>query len=455
MNNTLVHSNYAGTKESNIVLKLLAYISIITASYDVVLTIQVAGFTVRLTQLSMIILIFLVFCNFINTGKCVWPVNYTIILIYTFLNTLFLINSIYITKAVGYDLWLVLDVISILTITNVFKNKKDIINLLKVYVFSFTFTAGIGIVEWITYKFGIYIFNSRYVGLNRIRIFGFCYEPSYYATYLIVGWCILGYLIETKNSMFFKYRTLVINFLIITIALILSTSRMGYLAMVFYILFRMIINIKKIVSYHHHTILVRLKNIKIVFLCVFIILSVILFLIYMYMNKLTQLQELMNGLGIFNTSVHSASERGNALMNTIKVFMNSPILGCSLGDIDGRIARNTGVLYFGQTLSMSIFAEAFAATGIIGGILFLDYIKRMVFIKTKNNKYLAGYDKQYTDMLSALSIGFAFQIILLNMNQNVLRPYVWIGIGIISVAYRGIKFFGLENQKENNLKGEL
>lgn len=143
------------------------------------------------------------------------------------------------------------------------------------------------------------------------------------------------------------------------------------------------------------------------------------------------------GLGLFGTAGHSATTREGSLGETLQIFKNSPIIGCSLGDLDGRVARIRGLLYRGETgMTMSIFAEQFAATGIVGGFCFVLYIIKMCFGYRKYKKY----NLEYLNFVKGLCLGLIFQTLILNMNQNVLRPYFWLNIAVLSVAYRGFAY---------------
>lgn len=179
------------------------------------------------------------------------------------------------------------------------------------------------------------------------------------------------------------------------------------------------------------------RNIKTIGFVLFILAVVICYILYMYYFQFSKFQNMMYGLGVFGTAGHSAAAREGSLGETLQIFKNSPIIGCSLGDLDGRVARIRGLLYRGETgMTMSIFAEQFAATGIVGGFCFVLYIIKMCFGYRKYKKY----NLEYLNFVKGLCLGLIFQTLILNMNQNVLRPYFWLNIAVLSVAYRGFAY---------------
>ena len=66
------------------------------------------------------------------------------------------------------------------------------------------------------------------------------------------------------------------------------------------------------------------------------------------------------------------------------------------------------------------------------------------FGNSKQKKGIISINNAYLNILNAICIGFFIQIFLLNMNQNVLRPYVWINLSVLSVVYKGIRIFSTD-----------
>ncbi|MBR1443190.1 MAG: O-antigen ligase family protein [Firmicutes bacterium] len=421
------------------IIDILAYISILTSSFDILFNVKIYGFSFRFTQLCAIILFFAFLFKIIKTSKIMVPVYFKFLFIYGLLNAFFILNSKYISNAIGYALWLILNISQLFMYVNLFKNRNQVIQLLKIYFISFVIISIIGIFQHIAMKTGvgtIILLNSKYD-----RIHGFSYEPSYYATYLLPGWCAILYYIEKKNFFLFSEKQLKIFFIIISLALIFSFSRMGMIIAFWYLMFRVAAIFGKMKN-NNGTLKISTRNITVFAGLCFVIFSVTVYIVFLYKYQYTHLKEMVSGLGILGTAGHSSATRMNSLEDTLNIFYKSPIIGCSLGDLDGRIANSLGIHYSGQTgLSMSIIAEQFAATGIFGGVCFVIYILKIgvIYKRIKNNM-------RYGDMLKGICFGYIAQVILLNMNQNVLRQYFWINLAIISVIYSCRNFFEKERE---------
>lgn len=420
--------------ETSNFIDLIAYISIITSSFDIFLDAEVLGFTVRLTQLCSIFLFAVFMMQFMKSGRTVVPVNFGYLFIYVLLNTIFIINSIYIKNSVGYELWLLLNVLQLFIFVNLYNDRVRLIKLLKVYFYSFVLLSVIGIIQHIALVTGIgkiILLNSRYD-----RIHGFSYEPSFYSTYLLPGWCAMLYYIEKGNYFLFPRKKLIKYFIIITLALAFSFSRMALIAAMLYLLFRYVVPFFNTKA-NSGRLIIKKRNAKIHIILFVILLMVILYIALLYNYNYARLQKMVFGLGILGTAGHSSTTRIGSLGDTLEIFFKSPILGCSLGDIDGRIAASNGIAYYGQTgLSMSIIAEQFAATGIFGGVCFVIYLIKssLLYRKIEANEC-------YMEMLKGICFGLIFQVFLLNMNQNVLRSYFWVNLSIISVIYSNRNLF--------------
>ena len=100
--------------------------------------------------------------------------------------------------------------------------------LLKLYLASYAFVAAFGIVQFISPILGgpALLVEQWWLPGRVPRVNGFSYEPSYFATYLIMGLVCLGSL---RRSGMAEYRSRAWTFvyLLIFLALLICFSRMG------------------------------------------------------------------------------------------------------------------------------------------------------------------------------------------------------------------------------------
>lgn len=421
------------TKESNIrFIEILLFLSVLTCSFDIVLNIEINGYNIRFTQLMLILPIVIFGIKFIEYGKLILPLGFIELTIYVLLNTVFLLNAKYLITSIGYEFWLLLNYFTIPMVVAFFgENIKKLRLLLRIFILSFVFVSVIGILQLIMFKlFDINLYMVQFDGKNG-RINGFCFEPSYYTTYLITGFILVFYLIETQNSFLFSKKIMKLFSIIIGSAIIFSTSRMGILAVVMFICYRVLALICKVLHIRGTRLKFSINDVKRLALYTFLLMAFVYIAFYMVKYHKNIVLRLLSGIGIGGTSAHSSKFRIEGMNNVIELIKSSPLIGCSLGDITPRICS----FYTGPQTSACVLLEQFAATGIIGGMCFSIYMAKLCLSYKKLKKF---QDHPLYDVLKGMCLGVFFQFILLNMNQNILRPYVWINYSILSAVFCNI-----------------
>ena len=225
-----------------------------------------------------------------------------------------------------------------------------------------------------------------------------------------------------KDENFFKYKELRRKQLIIALALFLSSSRMGWLMMAIWFVFEAIIELKWLMKTN------KVSKKKIWFILSIIVLSVVILVVaYGYAFSHFDLTFLFNGLGLFGTSSHSSSARINGLMLSFKIFNDSPLAGYGLGGVDPITAQYMGVTYstLNNGYSTSIIGDLLIASGGLAVFIIIAYFCIMIrnsLCKTRIQK--------------ALSATLVFELIILCFNQNILRPYFWMHLAVMSAFYK-------------------
>ncbi|MGA8597744.1 MAG: hypothetical protein WB676_23765, partial [Bryobacteraceae bacterium] len=145
----------------------------------------------------------------------------------------------------------------------------------------------------------------------------------------------------------------------------------------------------------------------------------------------------LNGTGISNTAAHSVIERENSLEDTLRVFIEHPLIGQGLGGVSSAI----GDLYGEKVQSfeaskdfegMSVFAEVLAASGVIGVIPFVFFLVATIRKPLKLARTAAPLD---ASLLRSLVRSLVFAWAILQFNQNLLRPYLWLHLAILATVY--------------------
>jgi hypothetical protein len=145
----------------------------------------------------------------------------------------------------------------------------------------------------------------------------------------------------------------------------------------------------------------------------------------------------LNGTGISDTAAHSVLQREGAFEETLQVFGQHPFIGQSLGGVSSAIADLNGetIHSFEESKAfegMSVFAEALTASGMFGFIPFVCF----VVITIRKPLWLADrIPLFYSVILRGLVRSLIFTWAILQVNQNILRPYLWVHLAMLATVY--------------------
>lgn len=107
------------------IINILIWLSIMTSSFDIVLSIRIAGMTFRFTQIVMIFVAVIYVIDVIRKGVIRKPVSVGNMIMVIIFNTIFIFNSLDVFNAVGYDFWLMLDFVYVLVMVHFFFTGKS------------------------------------------------------------------------------------------------------------------------------------------------------------------------------------------------------------------------------------------------------------------------------------------------------------------------------------------
>ncbi len=403
---------------------LFIWCSIITSSFDIVLNIEIAGLNFRATQLFMLVAMVCYLLNCMIERDIVFQRMHLPLFCCFVLNTLFLFNSKLMSTAIGYELWLAFDILQILVVTHFLSRTETLESLIKKYLYCFTAIAAFGIVQKLLMLVGVDLFVQQ-----PGRVNGFSFEPSYYSTYLLMGWILCMYLAEQDNRSVLSRKKLYLCLIVISVANVFSDSRMGILFMGVYVVCRIV--------WLMFSGNFRVNKWKAI-MSTLGALAIVVAVGYLGIGLMTEnptVIHLFRGLGVTGTGNWSSGVRIRAFLNTLQVFLESPIIGTSLGGTDAAVAHLMGEVITAAdtgTYSICILLEVFAAWGFLGGILFLTWLFRLCI-----SEYCAmpAASKQRKEIVRALIYALVFEILILCLNQNVLRPTLWVHFSVLSAAY--------------------
>lgn len=427
---------------------ILLFLIFLTSSFDIFLSVEMCGYTFRICQLLIMVLMIISIANIIKSKRIEKPLSIIFLIIWALFVLLGTFNTIIPSFNFAYHLWLIFNILILFGFTNYFGEKYDLKLVIKLYLLSFIIVSIFGITQFLLPFIGINppLVQQWWIPGQLIRANGFSYEPSYYATYLLIGWVMFRLLFKFNKSIELNKKLIIFGFIVTTIAIILSTSRMGIIMLVLFELCNFAYNFfKTLVDRNYKSFLIYLGSI-------IGSLLVIILVVYFVDKYLIDLNFLLNGTGLNNVPAHSFLDRFKGAIDVFNVFTKSPLLGYGYGGVYTEVALLNNMDVFNGNIqdlgvTFCIFAEALAAGGIIGFIFLIIYF--IIICLKPIIKSFKLKNEQEKAFLISLSIALIFEIIILQFNQNILRLYLWIHMALLSLCYsKLIKNKGEVNEKE-------
>jgi hypothetical protein len=424
---------------TNQLFRLLLLIIIIFISSDIFLTIELSGATIRLSYILFSV-IFVLWITYLAANREIRiPVDrsYIPLLLFCFISVLSSLNSEFPLKSLIYSLWTIFSAVTIVFL--VWFARKSVTRnlewLLKIYFYSYFVIAILGLYQiLLPFIIGektplVEQWWQRYT-LARINVFS--YEPSFFATYMLMG-CTMWFIMWIRNNDFVKYRGIIVT--IIGLIIFLSSSRVGWIGII-------VIVIYGLIEFAGNYLIRRRfarQNAKffIYFICGALFCAAAI--IYM-VNNPDQFDFLFQGTGLFDTSDSSFSLRFERSIQTFKVFIDRPsniIFGAGPGGVGAYMVSHpekfqiitSSFKQLWGTEPNTVFIEILASVGIAGFLVFAWFLanifRRLWDLYTSN-----ALIKKYRIICLALFWGLAMELFILQFNQNYLRPYLWLHIGI-------------------------
>jgi len=425
-------------------LMTTAGIIFFTSSFDVFLSFHV-GPNVRVAQFFMLLLLMAALVRNKAGLAFTFPLGGSCLILWWFVQLAFVPVAAMWQKSLGYCLWLGLDIALAFAMVNLFAGSRSTLHrMVNLYLYSFVFAACFGIVQFVLPLVGgpALLVQQWWTPGSVARANGFSYEPSYYATYLIMGIVTVGSLRRSGTSAYRGWKWTV-SYWIMVLAVVLSSSRMGLLFVVLDAATAPMYSLWKVVRAPRLALFYRLSSVKIVALLLLICVAGLGAWegLQWFRGNIATIEVLVGGTGLMGTGSYSVEERGDHLHDTLRVIQEHPLMGRSLGGITETIASFSGVRpttfdeakdYEGQ----SVFAEALAASGIPGSIPFFCFVAMTLVVPLKLARSCSLLSSAW---LRALVRALIFEWTILQLNQNILRLYLWVHLAVLLTVFSGVK----------------
>jgi len=425
----------------------LVLVSFFTASCDEILNFNLGG-SLRLCQMLMMVVCLAAVARMIQTGSVLWPRGSTSLALWVFIQALFIPLSGVMSIGFIFFAMLLFTVASLFAVVQLYGQSNRIESLFRIYLLSYVFVAGAGLVQFILPVLGLPSFLvTQWIVHGRLpRINAFSYEPSYFATYLIIGWIMLVEL-RFSNARITQGRGWKWATILVTAALFLSTSKTAWIFMLLEFAVRLAPPALRAVrnfsrQLRQGRILIHIPGRKLV------LRAVVLFFVLLsgglVLSKIIKDPRIfLAGTGLGRQPAHSLNTRLDVADQTYQAYKEHPYLGRSLGGVSIYIASRDGIEVTSMEMvrkfwGFPVIMDVLVASGIFGFIPFLIFL----YANTIGALRLATrcWPEERALWLRALARAMVFEWMLLMVDQNLLRVYLWFHFSMVAVVAYHLEF---------------
>ena len=425
-------------------------ICLFTASFDVFLNINLGG-NLRFTQFVMVLFLLIAMAKVLQEGRFLWPRGAGALALWLGCLILFLPQSG--SWLIGLQMLglLLFSVAGMLAILQVYGLSSQIETLMKLYMASFVFIALAGMLQFALPLFGLHsFFVGQWIIHGKLaRINGFMIEPSYYATYLIIGWILLVELRISKariaTGRLWGWATV-----LVTVVLILCTSKSGWLVMAVEVLARLapltwrgMRNALRQASAGRMTIPLPGRVAIGKWVLGFVLLAAISIPAMLWLSGHVSATVFLNGSGLASTPAHSVYLRLRDTKRTWRIFTDHPYIGLGLGGVPVANAAYYGIHVTDMDVArhwwgFPVLLDMLTASGIFAFIPFLIFLYANTIGAYRRASL--SMPEERAKWLRALARAMIFEWLMLLIDQNILRVYLWYHFAMVTTVAYNLEF---------------
>lgn len=421
-------------------------IAFFTSSADIFLVLDIGG-TLRLAQIMMLLVIVGALGQILQSRRILWPRGATPLAVWCMLQALLLPLSKALSPSVQLYLLLIFTVAGVFAMVQMFARSSWVETLMKIYLNSFVFMTLFGAFQFVApaLHLGHPLIQQwiKYGVLPRLN--GFSYEPSYFATYMFLGWIMLLDL-RIHKARIVAGRGWYWAAILMSLVLFLSTSRTAWAFMVLEGVARAMPSVLRYVRLHlqrlkRGSLLIALPRLKVLLVLVALVMAPLVALTAV--STLVDPSIFLAGTGINNSAAHSLNDRVNTYYDTLTVIEKNPWIGRGIGGVPqaiGEIRGHTVVsvadlkAYWGFPVPF----EVFAASGVIGFIPFLMFFWALT--RGESKLIRENWEDERAKWLHALVRAFVFEWLVLLADQNLLRVYLWFHVTMLMIVGYNLRY---------------
>ena len=421
-------------------------LALLTASCDIILVVNLVG-TVRFAQIMLALVLLLSIGQVVQARTILWPRGGYALAIWCILQALLITQSSAVTVSIELYTLLLFTILGIYAVLQLYGRSTFTTRLMKVYLLSFVLVSAFGAIQFITpsLHLGQFLIAQWILHGYIPRINGFSYEPSYFATYLIMGWIMLIDL-RVSKARITQGRRWFCYLLLVSAVLFLSTSKTAWILMAVEGLARLApgfwsLHRKQAARFRAGSLIVPLPRPRMVFLTAVVAGTTVLFLTTV--NRFIDLNRFLQGTGINGTAAHSVNDRVQGFHDTLTVIGQHFWIGRSLGGVSGSVAALYGWnvhniqdlhTFWGYPVPLDVFA----ASGFWGFLPFLWFF--LAITVGERSLIRERWNDERAKWLKALGRALVFEWLALFADQNLLRIYLWFHVTMVVVVGYNLRY---------------
>jgi hypothetical protein len=422
-------------------------LALLTASCDVILVLDVGG-TLRFCQIMLFGVGVCALVQMLQTRRILWPRGGNAMALWCIFQAVLISQSPAPLGSLVFFLMLLFTIGSIASALQLYGRSPLVGSLMRIYLLSFVAVSAFGALQFILplLHLGGPLVVQWLVSKQIPRINGFSYEPSYFATYLIMGWIMLIDLRSSKAAIVAE-RKWFWYLILVSLVLFLSTSKTAWLLMIVEGFARMLPGIyrrirKQLMRLKQGSWIVDKPRGRVVL--VLAGLAIVAFAGITAVSRVVDLNIFLSGTGLNGTAAHSLNDRISGFALTLQVIEDHFWIGRSLGGVPATIASMVGlqattVAQLKTFWGFPVPLEVFAASGFWAFIPFLWFF---VTITAGEQKLIRGsWDDDRAKWLQALIRALIFEWLALCADQNMLRAYLWLHVTMVVIVGYSLRFY--------------
>jgi hypothetical protein len=423
-------------------VKILLVAILLTSSCEIILTFDI-GAKLHIAQIFLAFLCAAALLICVYRRSLLWTRECTAITIWAAAMVILVPIAGNMMLSIAFTGMMLLMVGSYIAMLQLFGNGKHFEWVMRWYLLSYVILAGIGLVQFTLPLIGLPSFDVMqwWIHGRLARINGFTYEPSFYATYMIMGWVTLLELRHSRSPIVahprWKYATI-----LLTVVLILSSSRTAIVMMIVEGTLRVFgavwPPVRRSMGYLAQGRLVFPLMPRLVVARLLMALATFGLGAWIVAANVDPLIFLA-GTGLGNTATHSVDGRESDFRDTLLVATQHPWIGRGVGGVSIANGKNKGRdittfedarLYEG----FSVFLTTYAESGFFVFIPFALFCWYTSFGAMIESFRAARAGNVYAQSTYALARATLIVYIALCVDQNLFRTYVWVHLGMGAVA---------------------